>query len=83
MSYKIKKGKKILCLLERVKNNTLLIQGEVYHLRKLLRKDGSVWFDDAHDFILKEFVDGVFIEENGGKYLVGENEYEIFIRKSL
>jgi len=84
MSYKIKKGKKILCFLERVKDNSLLIPGDSYHIRKLLKKDGSIWLDDSHDFILKEFVDGFFVtEETGEKYLVGENEYEIFIRKGL
>ena len=84
MSYKIKKGKKVLCFLERVKDNSLLIPGNSYYIRKLLQREGNICLDDSHDLILKEFVDGFFVaEETGEKYLVGEGNYEIFIRKGL
>lgn len=84
MSHKIKKGKKILCFLERVKDNTLLVPGNSYYIRKLLQRDGNICLDDSHDLTLKEFVNGFFIaEETGEKYLVGDGNYEIFVRTGL
>lgn len=77
-------GKKFLedskHILQRVKDTALLIPGNTYHLRKMLKQVENVITDEVHDIIFKELKDGFIIEQDTEeKY--SSAEFEIFIRR--
>jgi hypothetical protein len=79
-----KNKKEILCFLNRIKDTSLLVPGKSYYIRKLIKKGEPSELDDSRDAILKEFSEGFFIvEDTEEKYLIGPNEYEIFVRSGL
>lgn len=80
MSYKRKNKAEIYPFLSRVKNIADLIIGQKYHLRKLLKKEGSIIVDEAHDLVLKEEKDGyMFDQDSESKFSFAE--FEVFLRK--
>ena len=68
----------------RIKNLQDLVVGNEYHLRKMIRREGSTVFDEVEDIILKS-VDGNFLvdETTEEKFEVGENAFEIFEKKPI
>jgi len=80
MSYRKRNKVETYPFLSRVKNVSDLIVGQKYHLRKLIKKEGSICIDEAHDLILKEEKEGyMFDQETDSKFLF--NEFEVFLRK--
>jgi hypothetical protein len=50
----------------------------------MISREGNSIKDEAYDIVLKEFKDGFLIEQDtNAEYKVGENEFEIFVRKKI
>lgn len=84
MLYGKKKEESGLHLLRRVKDTSTLVPGNSYHIRKMISREGNTIKDEVYDIILKEFKDGVLIEQDtDNQYPVGGNEFEIFVREKI
>jgi len=79
MSYGKKSLEDSKHILQRVKDTTLLIPGNSYHLRKMLKQVGNVITDEVHDIIFKEMKDGFIVEKDTEAKF--SSEFEIFIRR--
>lgn len=80
MAYGKKSSPPVKILLVRIKDLTKLVPDTEYHLRKMLKQEGSVITDEVHEIILKEVKDGFLIEkETEAKF--SATEFEIFIRQ--
>jgi hypothetical protein len=65
-------------ILERVKDLSKLVIGTKYHLRKIIRQEGNVIFDEVHDIVLDKIENEFLFDKDTGEKYSG---FEIFIRR--
>ena len=69
-------------LLVRVRDLSHLVSGTIYHLRKPIKKEEKVWWDEVHDIVLGEVLEGSLIEKDTD-FEFPSNEYDIFLKKEI
>ena len=84
MSYGKKSEDNELLILERIKDYSSLTSGKQYQLRKFISQEGMIVFNDVYDIILKEYVNGIVIEQDTNiEFNIGPGEFEIFFKRKI
>lgn len=73
------------CILQRVKDYTTLVTGNKYQLRKMIRQEGCIVYDEVHDIVFKDyrFNDCILETNTNTEFKIGSSEFEIFFRKKI